>query len=343
MSARSLSVHLGLTVFAAALAAQAWLAKGDTDEQTSEPVWSGDAERIEAVEFISKDRVVKLQAAKDERGRYFVAEVEREQPEPPKNPHAPPEEQEPEQPEAQEPKPRETLRFVAGTDAEQLIELLAPLKSLRALGQLDANRYEEFGFGEGETSTLKVNLQGNTRELVVGGKTPGGSDRYVRTADAAQAYVIEGQIVRDLESAETRLMQRNLHAWEDDEVGAVKLLVGDEVRQLVKDAEKRAHWADAQTPTEKDETASNWMGKLDRVRLVEYYETVQPPPEPVFRVEYTDTKGKPLGFVEVASRPSQEGDKPEYLARSEQTRWWGKMLQSLAEQLAGDVTSLVTR
>lgn len=377
---RSLGIHIGLLVLGSAVAARAWLDEDNPKHETSVEVWGGSADSVQSIEFTAKQRHVVLNATKDDVGRYFVADVtypgpseDEENPDSPhgahgKGPHgdrphdAPPDIEAPQAPDApdegnggaagtakdpakpEEPPPMKTDRFVAVTDVGKLAGRLAPLKAIRSLGKLDPARYAEFGFDAAEPARVKVLVGGATRELIFGGKTPGGQDLYVRTAEGDQTFVVDGQIARDLEAAESRLLERSLHAWEDDDALSAKVTVGQQSRQLGRSPEKKSSWGDPANLAEKDETATNWMTKLERLRIVQYVEKAEPPPEPVFSVEYFSDKGKLLGRVEVAKRPadpSKPDAKPEYLARSEHTRWWGQVIQSTGEQLAQDATGVV--
>jgi len=239
-----------------------------------------------------------------------------------------------------------TQRFVAVKDVVKLTERVAPLLALRSLGKVEPARYAEFGFDATEPARIKLQLGSATRELIVGGKTPGGQDVYVRTVDDDQTYVVDGNIARDLETAESRLMERALHGWDGDEAIKVKINLGEQTRELGRSPEKKSFWSDPKTLEEKDETATNWMTKLDRLRVVEYVEKVEPPPEPVLSVEYYSEKGKLLGRLELASKAPEPGKpdaKPEYLVRTEHTRWWGQVVQSTGEQLVQDATGVVQR
>jgi hypothetical protein len=337
MSSHSLSLHVGLLMVGAVVAGRAWLSDGEADEAAVVQIWEGTSEAVERIEYTSEDRSLLLEAKRDAAGTYYVGKVEREKPERP-NPHGP------EDPPADEPdaaRERETLRFVAVGDAANLAEQLAPLQAARSLGALTPERQKEFGLGADTAPRLSVTIAGKTHELFLGDKTPGGNDWYARSPDGA-AYVLDGQIARDIESAENRLMERELNDWGDEDASGVKVTVGEQVRELVRLPEKKDAWADAQTIDQQDETASNWMGKLGRLRIVEYFEQPEPPPESVFKVEFFDSADKRLGSIEVGSRSSAtEEGKLEFLARSEHTRWWGKVLSSTAEQLTQDVGGLV--
>lgn len=336
MIAKSLGVHLGTIVVAAAVAAQAWLSDPTAKDADSRlPIWEGKPEQLERLSFTSDDVKLVLEAQRDEHGTYFVAELDRKKPQPPSNPHEPPREPDGAGEE------RELLRFIAVSDAHKLAAQLAPLEAIRELGKLADDRAADFGFDAENPARLEVVIAGAPHQLTFGDKAPGGGDRYVKTPDG-QAYVIEGQIARDLESAEGRLKERNLESWEDDEVASVKIVAPSGQRELVRSTGQRGFWGDAQSPGDKDETASNWMDKFGRLRVVEYGEQPAPNPEPLFSVVFFAQGGRQLGSIDVASRPDAgEDGKPQYVARSQQTRWWGRVLSSTAEQLLQDVDGVV--
>jgi hypothetical protein len=64
----------------------------------------------------------------------------------------------------------------------------------------------------------------------------------------------------------------------------------------------------------------------------------------VVRLEYSDGK-KTLGFMELFKVAGPPGDKPAdaYLVRTENTRWYAEVLASRAEQIARDLSSVVTQ
>jgi len=64
------------------------------------------------------------------------------------------------------------------------------------------------------------------------------------------------------------------------------------------------------------------------------------------RIEYFDDR-KPIGYLELVRRaPGAVGEgekdaKPEYVAKSENTRWYATVIRSAAEQLEQDMKSVV--
>jgi hypothetical protein len=84
-----------------------------------------------------------------------------------------------------------------------------------------------------------------------------------------------------------------------------------------------------------DETASNWITKLNQLRVSSYEEKFSNTPTPVLRVEYGDTKSD-LGYIELF-RVGQTSDADKYYARTERTRWYAEIAKSQAEQIERDV------
>jgi hypothetical protein len=210
---------------------------------------------------------------------------------------------------------------------------------VRALGKVDAARASDFGLDKPE-GTLKVKINGKEHVLSVGGNTPGSGERYAKYGPTGEVFAISGDLMQGLQYADTRLMEREFHAFDDDTVTRIRLTKGSKSRELVRVAGKENAWADAATPTKPDESVVNWMSKLQRARIVDYVEAPNPPPGPdsmSVRLEYF-VGSKNVGFLELYKlRPGPEG---EYVARSEHTRWYVKLLASAAEQADQDVNTL---
>jgi hypothetical protein len=340
---RSVATHGALLAVAAVTA---WITFTRDERQVKKEaeqveVWSGAPDRVERVAFESPKRTVSLEPRKDSVGRWYVGSVEKEveQPTPPRPADAGPDA-------APAPKPepkKEKAAFVGVTAAEKFVESVAPLMALRALGKIDDARAEEFGLDKPE-GTLRVSIGGKLHALVLAGSTPGGSDRYARDPDRGVVYVIAGDVARSLLSAESRLVEREFHAWKSEEVERVKITAGQKARELVRIEENKGFWADPATPTTKDETASNWMSKLDKLRVMKHLESL--PKEPgaeaqVVRVEYFSKPSRSLGWVEIARVPGQKQGENDYVARTEFTRWWTSVLKSSAEQVDQDLGSVV--
>ncbi|HTV19678.1 MAG TPA: DUF4340 domain-containing protein [Polyangiaceae bacterium] len=345
MLRRGLGLHVGLFVVASLLGLRAWTAE---DEPNKKPVaaelWSGRVSDVSRIEFHTEKKTVSLEPKEDEAGRYFIGSVETVA-EKPKPAHAAadagaPAATPPPTPESSEPK-----RFISLSKGAELAESLATLKASRVLGKIDPERLPDFGFDKTDQGELKVVVAGKEHSLQLGEKTPGGSDRYVRDTATSEAYVISGTIANDLTSADNRLIERDFHDFGDDKVAKVVIKSATGSREVVRHAVEKDFWAHPESPDTKDETVSNWMTKVDRLRVTTYVESLDPAPKPedqVVTLEYYNDHGRKLGFLDLVRRPAKDAkEKPDYVARSERTRWNATVLKSTAEQIDQDLGSVL--
>ncbi|HET7541545.1 MAG TPA: DUF4340 domain-containing protein [Polyangiaceae bacterium] len=333
------AIHLGLLGVAAVLALGVWTRDEDAQvskQATQIEVWAGDPDSVTALSFESSTRKVRLEPKKDALGRWYVGTVDKDEPaSSPPNPHgvggAP----------SAEPVPPKhtTLRFVGVKAADELLKSLAPLRALRKVGKIEGSRAEEFGLDKPE-GTLKLTLSGQPQSLVIGGPTPGGSERYARS-QSGDVFAISGEVAQNLLYADARLVERDLQSFKPDEATRVKVSKAGKSRELVRVPGKNEGWADSAAPSKLDETAGNWMAKLGRLHVQDWLEkpAVAPGPESlVVRVEYFAGTNA-LGSLELYKVPGEKGN--EYLAKTEYGRWFARVITSAAEQVDQDSSSLV--
>lgn len=299
-------------------------------------VWPGKVDQLESLRFESEKRTVEVLARKDALGRWYEVRVDREV----SAPHPPTMGAGGAAPAAPAPT-RQKSTFVAVTEADKLAESLAPLLALRAVGRVEGDREKEFGFDE-PVGTLRVRVAGKDHALLIGGMTPGGADRYARVLESGEVFAVPGDLVRRFEQAENRLLERELNAFGEDSPDRVSLSVQGRSRDLVAVEGKVGGWADAANPTEQDETASNWMGKLGRLRVASYVEDAKAldGQQPVVTVKYF-RGGKEVGQTELFKLGSDGAATGErYLARSPHTRWPVE-LGGNASEVERDLASLL--
>jgi len=322
---RGTLIHLALFAASALLAITLWAkdkkpkgaAVGDV------VVWAGRAADVTKVTYEHKKGKTVLDVKSDAGGRFFVGRVEKVS--------ATPEGE------------GKNLSFVSVGPADKLVALLAPFKAFRAIGRVGAERNKEFGFDGEELGQLTVVVGGAEKKLSVGGGTSGGGDRYARDDSTGELYAIEGDIIRDLEQADLKLVERDLHEWKDSEVGTAKIAAGDKTRDFVRGGavEGKRFWAQATSPEQNDETAGNFMSKVDKLKPSEYAEQQPPGSALVLRIDYA-AGSKPIGFLEILKVPAEgEGKKPTYWVRSERTRWFGKVVGAGGEQVEADLAGIV--
>jgi hypothetical protein len=335
---KALAPHYAALFLAVLLAFSTW-SKGDkpadVDAKRVE-VWGGNPERIERIRFESPRRTVSLEAKQDPTGRYYIGTVDKEEAAP-RSPHGAPAASA-SAPEA--PPKRTTTRFIGVKEANELAGKLAPLTAMREIGPLGSGRAEEFGFDKPE-GTLKVKIGNAEHALVIGGATPGGQERYAKREPGGTVYAVSGDLVQSMLGAESRLLERDFHGFEDKEVTRLRIGRAGKTREVVSMSEKKGAWADAAQPSKLDETVGNWLAKVNRLSVSEYLE--KPPagltPESsVVRIEYV-AGTKTLGFLELYKLPAEKGH--DYFVRTENSRWFVKVLASAGEQVEQDVASVV--
>lgn len=341
---RSLLTHAGVLAGAAAFALTVW-SREDVKRPESEAtvqVWPGTAEAVERIEYESDKTKARIERREDKAGRYYVVEVDKmvESAAPPPPAESDPDSESDGDLDAGAPGGRsehKVVRLVSVEGANTLVDLLAPLKALRAVGRVAPGRAAEFGLDKPE-GKLKVKVGGTTRELVVGGMTPGGADRYAQLTASGVVYAISGQILRMLQHADARLIERELHRFESGQLKRVRISSPGGSRELVELAGEG--WARAGSPSTKDETAGNWMTKLNGLSVTEYVETLPQGAERVLRVEFFGSSAS-AGYLDLYKVSEPNAKAPKYYARSERTRWYGQVLQSAADQLEQDLATLM--
>jgi hypothetical protein len=347
---RSLALHGSLLALASSLALHA-ASKDDAPRELGESevkVWGGSPKDLESVRFESKKRSVVFTPREDAEGRWYEVHVEREVA--PKAPPGGPDEEAESQ--VERPKAREKDAFVSVSEGEKAATSLAPLIALRSVGRVEEARNAEFGLNE-PSGTLKIRISGQDHTLVLGASTPGGEDRYARLAESNEVFAFPGDLVRRFENAEKRLMERELHAFDDSPPTRIKLTRGAQSRELVSASSKSGGWANAASPEKPNETATNWLGKLERLQVKSYAQGDQAlaGATPVLTVDYFDA-GRAVGRLELLRRGTEAGaaeantgtptEAPgvKYFVRTEHTRWPAVVTTATAVELEQEVGAL---
>ncbi len=326
---RSVGFHAGLLVLGGVAAAFAW-SKDKTPhsaQETNVTVWNARPSDITRIVHETKGKRLALEAKDEKKGpRWYFGKTEY----PPAAGSAP-----------GVPLPKPSV-FVSVGPATKVVESFAPFKALRAIGKVPESREAEFGFDKKET-TISVTVSGKEHKLVVGGVAPGAGDTYVLDTASNEAYVLKSEPLRDLEGGESRLLERDQHVFRDLDVVSAKITAGGKTRQLARGGpEGKKFWADPSDKEKADETAGNWMLKVDHLRVNEYAAT---PPEKrteILRIDYEGPSGS-LGYIELSKTPPAEGSalKGDYWIVTEHTHLYGKLLPSSGEQVEQDLGSIV--
>jgi hypothetical protein len=335
-------VHGGVLAVALLFAWRTWTRpKAEPKRATEVTIWDGRAADVTTVEYAGDKRSARVERKSDAGEPYVWVTVERDKAVSAKDAAAAA---------ALEPE-KTTKAFVGGKQADELLEQWAAPRAARALGKVGAERLKDLGLSESKDRLVVVS-DGKRRELRLGSKVYGGTERFVMDAKTSEVFVLSGGSLRDLEVGETSLMQRDLHRFTAAQTTGVLITAGPKTREVVrlKGSEKTDEWADAGAPDKKDEAVGTWMTKVGQLRALDYVgdeatlraaDPTAPPLEAVLRLDLRGEGGKALGYVELFRVPGEK-DKYDYLARTETTRVLVKVAQRLGEQMEQDLPTLLS-
>jgi hypothetical protein len=246
--------------------------------------------------------------------------------------------------------PDAPVEFLAdGKKFQSVVDRLTPLRAVRSLGTTPADKVEVFGFDDIDTF-LRIECGGKKLELGVGARTYGSGHRYAKRMDDEQTYLVDGRLLMDLQSARVKFMQTAPHAFEPTDVDAARVQArGLDKRLLLRNRKsKDASWVDAAEPDRRNELYGNWFQRLSRLKVKRYLDAGAGPgsdlqgdvsePETVLTVDY-ELEGKPKGKLELVR--VEAGGETFYYARTETTRRWTSMYDSIAKAVEQDVGLVV--
>lgn len=267
----------------------------------------------------------------------------------PETPAAPDAPKDPAAPAAEPAKPAEpetttevkAVQFRGGAPADTLWTDWAPLLAMRELKLPADADPATFGLAE-PAATITVERKGGTVEIQVGGETYGTKDRFVRVGE--KVYLVADSKLRPLEFAATRLVERRLHPFEENQMDKVTIATPDGKSATFvhenKDDKAKAFWSREGAPGAEDSAGDTWLGKVFRLRASLYTDekTLTGTPVPIFSVTVTD--GKEPWKYEILR--VGEGDTADYYARSEYDRALVTLTRSLANDAIADLATVFT-
>jgi hypothetical protein len=243
----------------------------------------------------------------------------------------------------------EQERFLANDDFSDLLKWLVPFRAVRALGKNTRELDKEFDTQKGQTTlTLKCGTEKHSFE--VGSTTYGTGARYIKNKATKEVFLIPGNVVRDLNSAKYKFMQKRLHSFELKEVDKARVEAQAETRTLVqrdRHDRKAAVWVDAAQPDRRNELYGNWFSQVAKLTASKYLTAGEQPGsdlekqigdvEPLLKIEYSQ-RDQPLGWIEMVRVNAEQ---EYYYARTETTETWVALPRSVAKRVAQDVAMVV--
>jgi hypothetical protein len=351
---KSVLIHGILAVFGLGFAYQTWTREPDVEEApgavTVAECRESDLQKVQ-VETETNNITVEPQKVKDETV-YWVTVQRKPKPAPKPEPSTAADGGVAKAPEPPKEDP-ETLKpkvFLANAAFKEYLKQVTPLKALQGLGSLPKDKLADFGFDKVET-TFRLQCGGKAVSLEAGARTYGSSGRYVRDAKSKTAYLFRDDVVSDLQSAQFKFMQTDLHAFANPDVEEVTVEVRGTKKKLLQRDRKladKAMWVDSAAPAKRNELYNNWFQRVGRLRAREYLPRNAEPGSdlksasgemtPVLTLDYK-IDGKPNGKLELVK--VEENGTPHYYARSEVTRGWVTVFDSAAKEVEQDAAMVV--
>lgn len=302
---------------------------------------AGEVEQLDSIEWKGEGGQALLTRKTDDHGAYlWVQTVKVEER---KAPVTPPGEEPPLEPLAElTEKVEKKDVFKAGDKGDELLASFSPLHAIRRLDAVDPAKLTEIGL-DAPKETLVVTRKGQAVTLSIGGEAYGTKDRYVRNEATGEIFLLDDQLLKNIEFAKTRLPDRDLWSLDRPAITSATVTAGDKSLQAVQknpDDEAKATWARADAGAG-DEQLATWMDKALKLKGTS---TVDPeaadgPKDLQLRLSLTLT---PSG----KARPEtlqilQEGPDGDYYGRSEHTRGTLKLLRAPTRELIEDAAALV--
>ena len=328
---RTVIIYAVLLLAALVFAYNTWTHEGDADLSEATVVLAGDPDGLEGVDFKSDKVEVTVDVREDDLGSYVWVRVvpqdtgEEETKAEPANPHAPPKDD------------GETVEFKAGKSGDTLVEGMAPFVVKRQLEGVTDDKLDELGLAEPEAH-LTIRRKGrDPKTYELGGNRYGGTNFYVRDPEDGKIYLVDGKLIRPLQSAKRTLPDRTLVGVPNNEIVKVTVRGGEAAATFVQhnpDDTEANFWA-TEGSEDKNPEAGGFIDKALNMRSSQYVVAGQEPSglEEAFSFGVLTTDKKQI-TVTVFRAWGADGEESWY-ARSQHTR----SLVSLHRSAAADVTA----
>lgn len=325
---RALITHAGLLVLALAIAYQTWT-RDKTQQQMTDniSVWVKAPHNINTITYISYSKQqVHMKKRHDNNRAYWWATTNKGKSSP-------------------KHKTRESFSFPVGNLGNKIIDKVTPLKALRTLGVLSDEKKKEYNLHQ-NTAQLILGYTDKTRTVLIGDNVYGGGHRYILDPETNQGYVLDGSVIRPLESGESALKINQLLDFSISKLDNVLLLSEGATRLLIRNNTDKGPygralfaWADTATPTQTDQTLTDYMRRISRLRPEEFPHITQEQLMPILSVTYRDKQNKILETLVLA----QQINTKRYFAKTSQTKVYAKIQTDIAQKIQDRTKAIVTK
>ena len=337
---RAVIVYAAVLLLALVLAYRSWTHEDDVDLSEATVVLPGDPEDLEGVDYSSDKIDVSLDVLEDPAGKYVwvtatpkqTGEKPAETKEPP-DPHAPPPEED----------DGKAEQFKAGKPGDTIVEGMAPFVVKRQLEGVTDDQLEELGLGTPE-ATLTIRRKGREpKTYELGGNKYGGTNFYMRDPEDGKIYLVDGTLIRPLQSAKRTLPDRTLVGVPNNEIEKIEVRGGEATAAFVQnnpdDAEANS-WSTAGSDV-KNPAAATWIDKTLSLRSTQYIAAASEPANLEEAFSFTAfTTDKKQVTVTVYRAWDEKGEESWY-ARSDHTRALVQLHRSAASDANTDLATVI--
>ncbi len=226
--------------------------------------------------------------------------------------------------------------FPVGAHGEEVLQRLAILTALRDLGTLSDSSKAEYGLVD-PAGRLTVAFRDGARELRVGGNAFGTGHGYAVDPASGRGYVLSADVVRRLATGPSALQLTEVHAFDPGDVATATVRAGASAITTWRrpGATPTAGSWSLDSAAGPDPAVSDLMEHLGRLYVVSYASDADTSGlELRLRAEYRDTRGRPLGHLELYRRPGDPArGRYDYYLRTERTRILARAVQLPAERV----------
>lgn len=328
---RGVAVHGALLVAALVLAFWAWTGEGSPRNGANQvTVWRGAPGTVRSIRYEREDQVLVVERRQDAGGAYLWGTVRRVGSASDSGGGV-----------GSASGPQAVEQFPVGERGEELLRELAPLTALRDLGALNDSLRRIYELVEPRRRLL-VTLDDGTRELRLGGSVFGGGDRYAVEPETERGFVISSSVLRRLDGGQGGLRLTRLHQFELRDVATVTVESPRGKRRMQRQRSdgvdpEAAAWTSDETG-EPDQTFANFMDRIQRLSIITYESDLVPDSlQSRVRIDYSDSRGRPLGFIELYRHPSERGNGFDFYLRTELTRILARAHPSIGERVDEDL------
>ncbi len=293
-----------------------WTSDDDSPDTSAVTLWDLQPDALERIELVTTTQTVAFSFRGDDRLPWFeVTKRDR------------------------------TQTFVGSEQTETLVKRFAPFEALRSLGRsMGPEELDKAGLARPQRR-LQITGGGKSRRYLVGNRTNGRRDHYIKTETSDEVYLVASATLGDLELSQSKYMQRRLLVKPLEEIAAVTIAANGQAATFThrnRDDRKAAVWTaeDEQTPLEE---VGSFMLKLSRLTVRKYPEdqSVIDKATPVLELSWKDEAGALVGATSLYR--VGDGDKAKYFGKSDRTVLVGEVSRGTAAQLEKDLATVFGR